>query len=146
MKRLLWIAVGTIGWAACKNADSKPANTMNAAQQEQVLRDSSKYTTIEWLDSTHKDLGQVKEGDVVTVAYRFRNSGTQPLIITNVAPSCGCTTSEMPQEAVFPRKESVIKAKFNSSGRMGENHKNITVTSNTQPNVTNLTFHVVVTK
>ena len=146
MKKILLMAVVAIGFAACKNADQRAAGKLTDEQKKNALKDSSNFTAIEWLDSTYKDLGQVKEGDVVAVSYRFKNSGNHNLIISDVSAECGCTTPDKPQEPIAPGKEGVIKAKFNSENKMGENQKHVYVLANTLPNSTTLAFHVTVTK
>ncbi len=108
--------------AGCKN---------NASTHKDVMHiDSTKLTTIEWLDSTHKNFGKIAEGQKLQVTFRFRNSGSQPLIIERVQPSCGCTIAEQPEAPVAPGQEDVIKASFNSEGREGINHKTLTVYAN----------------
>ncbi len=121
-------------------------------QQKQVTemkipKDSSQFTTLTWLDSTNRDYGTIPEGRKLEVAYRFINSGTKPLIIQRVQSSCGCTVAEQPEEPVLPGKEGVIKASFNSEGRVGVNNKTIYVLANTKGNQNNeVRFNVVVEK
>ena len=113
----------------------------------QIPKDSSLFTTIKWLDSTERDFGNIPEGQKLEVAYRFLNSGTKPLIIARVQPSCGCTVAEQPEEPVLPGKEGVIKASFNSEGRIGINHKKIYVIANTRGTESNeVQFSVTVQK
>src|SRR5690606_3303609 len=38
------------------------------------------------------DFGEIKEGEKVEHEFRFINTGSSPLIISNVQASCGCTT------------------------------------------------------
>jgi len=45
---------------------------------------------------------------------------------------------------VAPGEEGVVKASFNSQGRVGMNHKNMTVTTNTREQIQNLLFEVEV--
>ena len=108
-----------------------------------VLLDTSKLTKIEWIDSTF-DMGRVVEGEKLEVAFRFKNVGTHPLVISSIVPSCGCTVAEKPEEAVAPGNEGVVKAAFNSQGRIGLNHKNLTVNMNTREGTYNLKFAVEV--
>ena len=54
------------------------------------------------------------------------------LIITNVKPSCGCTTPEYTKEAIAPGASGEIKFEFNSAGRVGVQNKSITVKSNAE--------------
>ena len=47
-------------------------------------------TTVQIIDSVY-DFGKVLEGEVVEYSYRFKNEGTNPLIVSNASASCGCT-------------------------------------------------------
>src|SRR5687768_16018882 len=93
--------------------------------------DSSKFTTIEWIDST-RDYGKITEGQKLDVSFRFKNTGDKPLIIRSVKPGCGCTATEPPKEPIAPGAEGIIKASFNSEGREGPNSKDIFVDANTK--------------
>ena len=67
------------------------------------------------------------------MAYRFRNSGNKNLIIEDVRASCGCTVPEKPEKPLAPGEEGVIKAKFDSKGRVGPQSKTVTVVANAIP-------------
>jgi hypothetical protein len=118
------ISVVVIAAAGCNSGANEKA--VKAA-----LADTARYTTIEWLDST-KDYGKVPEGQQLDVAFRFKNTGTTPLVIGQVRPSCGCTVAEQPQKPIAPGGEGQIRAVFNSEGRTGINHKTLFVTANTK--------------
>ena len=147
MKKLL-IVICAAGLFACQTADEKTSAALTQEQKDKAARDSANFTTIEWLDSTVKNLGQIKEGQVVEVSYRFKNTGDKPLIIAGVTASCGCTVPEKPEKPIAPGQEDVIKAKFDSKGRpKGENRKDVFVTANTKPqSSTQLSFKVVITE
>jgi len=102
-------------------------------------------TSIQWIDSS-KNIGRISEGEKVEITYRFLNDGNAPLVISSVAPSCGCTVAEKPEEPVLPGKEGMIKASFNSMGRVGINHKTLTVYANIPDATYLLTFEVEVIK
>jgi hypothetical protein len=128
---------------SCRQGDVKT----NGGSAMQLPKDSSQYTNIKWLDSTVRDFGSIPEGQKLEVAYRFLNSGNKPLIIARVQPSCGCTVAEQPDEPIMPGKEGVIKASFNSEGRIGINHKKIYVIANTRGSQSNeVEFSVLVQK
>ena len=97
-----------------------------------ALADTARYTNILWLDSASRNYGTIPEGQKLDVAFRFRNSGSTPLVIGQVRPSCGCTIAEQPREPIAPGAEGQIKATFNSEGRSGINHKTLFVTANTK--------------
>jgi hypothetical protein len=136
MKRFLIFMLANISLTACNNADKSA--TANSTPDS---------TTIQWPDSTFRDFGRVKEGDVLEVSFRFINTGDKNLIISEVRPGCGCTDGQKPDEPIAPGKEGVIRAKFNSKGQhIGEARKSITVTANTKPSaVTELSFKAEVT-
>lgn len=48
------------------------------------------------------DFGSIPQGIPVTHVYEFVNSGKQPLEISMVSTSCGCTTPEFTKDAVNP--------------------------------------------
>lgn len=124
--RYLFFATLVVTLVAGCNSGAKKDGPITAA-----LADTARYTTIEWLDSA-RDYGKVLEGQKLDVAFRFRNTGTTPLVIGQVRPSCGCTIAEQPQEPIAPGNEGQIKAVFNSEGRSGINHKTLFVTANTK--------------
>jgi hypothetical protein len=75
------------------------------------------------------------------------NSGSKPLVISKVQPSCGCTVVDQSGEPVAPGKEGMIRAVFNSEGRVGVNHKTLYVIANTKgAEDTQLQFTVEVVK
>ena len=78
---------------------------------------------------TH-DFGTIAQGTPVSYEFKFKNTGDQPLVISNVVASCGCTTPEYTKDTpVLPGKTATIKAGYNAAA-MGAFNKSITVTSN----------------
>jgi hypothetical protein len=76
------------------------------------------------------NFGDISQGDVVEHTFKFKNSGTQPLVIERVDVTCGCTTPAWSKEPVMPGKYGFVTAKFDSSGKLGQQKKAITVHSN----------------
>lgn len=96
---------------------------------EHLLKDS---TTVEVIDKEF-NFGKVSDGEKVEFNYRFKNTGTKPLVVTGTSASCGCTIPEKPEQPILPGATGFIKIVFNSKGRVGTAHKTITVTANTIP-------------
>lgn len=113
------------------SVDKQSVDSAKRAQQLNAATDSANFTQIQWIDSTHQNLGKVKEGSVLEVSWRFKNTGTKPLIISNVNASCGCTVAEKPEAPVAAGAEGVIKAKFDSKDRQGMQRKDVYVLANT---------------
>jgi hypothetical protein len=81
-----------------------------------------------WKATTH-DFGKIVQGKPVSSEFTFKNTGSIPLVISNVQGSCGCTVTDYTKEAVAPGKEGMVKATFNSA-RTGVFSKTVTVTAN----------------
>ena len=96
------------------------------AQEEQAAADGPLIT----FEETTFDFGDIYQGDKVEHIFKFENSGNQPLIITNVQTTCGCTASEWPREPVMPGDAANLKVNFDSSGKAGRQNKVISVISN----------------
>lgn len=112
---------------SCNVRDEKKTSIDTLNEQ-----DSLAQTSVLMIDSVF-DFGNINEGDIAEFSFRFKNSGTKPLIVTNTSASCGCTVPERPEQPIMPGKEGFIKVKFNSSRREGEMHKQVTVVSNANP-------------
>ncbi len=118
---------------SCNNEDQKQeTKPMTKEEIEQAKNDTSRFTTLEWIDPTTKNLGALKKDQTIEITYRFKNTGDNMLIIEDVIPTCGCTIPEKPQQPFAPGEEGLIKAKFNGSGS-GMITKNIRVVANTNP-------------
>ena len=76
------------------------------------------------------DFGRLIEGEKTVCGYRFRNAGEDTLVIENVRTSCGCTAALVSAKRVAPGEEGEIHVTFDSTGRLGETHKTMTVFSN----------------
>lgn len=114
---------------------------------QKVIGDTTNYTTIQWIDSSYQELGNVKEGEVAEISWRFKNTGNKPLIIVNTNAACGCTVAEKPEQPIPPGEEGVIKAIFNSKGQFGMYRRGVDVLANTKKgNLHALSFGVRVEK
>lgn len=126
---LVVLISGTIGWMGCISEEA-PASDGTAEAATAAMADSSNFTSIQWIDSV-KNLGRLMEGQKAEVTFRFKNTGSKPLVIASVNASCGCTVPEKPEKPIMPGGEGSIKAVFDSNGRQGNNHKTISVSANT---------------
>lgn len=126
MRRLFFLATAILFFTGC---DVRKKDKQANIPVQQEIKDP---TTVQLIDSVY-DFGKVAEGDIVEFSYRFKNTGTNPLVVTNVAASCGCTVADKPEAPVKPGETGLIKVKFNSDKRPGEAHKTVTVTSNANP-------------
>ena len=71
------------------------------------------------LKETAYDFGQVKEGDIVTHVFIFKNIGDEPLMINRVRTTCGCTAVLLSQKTLNPGEKGKLEVKFNTRGYEG---------------------------
>ncbi|OON67032.1 DUF1573 domain-containing protein [Hymenobacter sp. CRA2] len=79
---------------------------------------------------TQFDFSNVAEGNMATHEFKFKNTGNQPVVISNVQASCGCTTPDWTKTPILPGKTGFVRAAYNSAGRPGQFNKTVTITSN----------------
>ena len=106
-------------------------------------------TTVEYETMVY-DYGEVKEGAKVKYSYKFKNTGSEPLVISDAKGSCGCTVPDWPREPIAPGASGEIKVEFDSKGKGTDDGskqtKRVTVTANTNPAQTYLTISGIVKK
>ena len=62
------------------------------------------------------DLGKIKVSNPATATFTVTNIGTDPLIIEQANPTCGCTISKYTKEPIAPGKTGTIEATYNAAG------------------------------
>lgn len=61
------------------------------------------------------DLGKVKQGVPATATFVVKNIGTEPLIIEQANPTCGCTMGDYTKSPIAPGKTGTITATYNAA-------------------------------
>ncbi|MFO7869115.1 MAG: DUF1573 domain-containing protein [Bacteroidales bacterium] len=95
--------------------------TLSMVAQEK--QDSIKF------DKTMHDFKTLSQGGDGTCQFTFVNEGDNPIILSNVRSSCGCTVPKWPRKPIQPGESGVIDVKYNTN-RIGRFNKSITVSSN----------------
>lgn len=114
-----------IGVFSCRKKGEAPPEVK---LQAELLKDT---TTIVFIDSTTFAFDTIMQDEKVKHVFRLVNSGNKNLLIANAYGSCGCTVPEYPKEPVKPGDTATIHVTFNSAGKQGEQHKNVTLVCNT---------------
>lgn len=83
---------------------------------------------IKFEKETH-DYGTIKQYGDGSSEFKFTNTGSEPLMISNAKGSCGCTVPEWPREPIAPGETGVIKVKYDTK-RVGPFGKSVTLQSN----------------
>jgi hypothetical protein len=76
------------------------------------------------------NFGVIQEADgPVTHVFEFTNTGAEPLVITNVRATAGCTVPEWTRQPVRPGEKGSIKVVFNPRNMPGRFNKSMVVSS-----------------
>jgi len=75
------------------------------------------------------DYGTIKQGADGGCEFKFKNTGKEPLIISNARGSCGCTVPQWPKDPILPGQTGVLKVNYDTK-RVGPINKTVTITSN----------------
>ena len=82
------------------------------------------------------NFGRMKEGEKREHDFTFTNTGKEDLIIEDCKGSCGCTVPEWPKDPIKPGQTAAIKVKFDSTKKEKDQEKSVTITANTEPELT----------
>ncbi len=104
--------------------------TLTLAQQAQPAQQQQPAEgPVMTFETTEIDYGTIEKGSDPLRVFRFRNTGTEPLVIKNARGSCGCTVPKWPREPIMPGEEGVIEVRYDTN-RIGPFTKTVTITTN----------------
>ncbi|CAN5855608.1 hypothetical protein BH11BAC7_BH11BAC7_13870 [soil metagenome] len=124
MKKLLLLPLFVLG-----------SMTVSKAQAPVTSGMETKNGPVMTFEVLEYNFGAIKQGEIVTREFKFKNTGREPLIINNAVGSCGCTVPDYPKEPIKPNGSGVIKVTFNSAGKMGQQDKTVTLTYDTDKTI-----------
>lgn len=90
---------------------------------------------IEVPDNEH-NFGFLLPGQIIHHTFVIKNVGTSDLIIADVTPGCGCTTTLLQEKIIPPGKSVSLNAELTAQTADGVMRKNISITSNDPKNPT----------
>jgi hypothetical protein len=77
------------------------------------------------------NFGQIESNKPVKHYFVFYNSGTAPLLLKDVKPSCHCTTPDWPRQPLKPKDSAKITVTFDPKDDAGKVfNKSVVVTTN----------------
>lgn len=83
------------------------------------------------IDEPSHDFGTIAEVDgLASHTFLIKNTGSDPLVITRVTASCGCTRPEWTKSPIEPGKTGEVTISYNPKGRPGPFLKSVAVLSN----------------
>ncbi|MGE8433272.1 MULTISPECIES: DUF1573 domain-containing protein [Chryseobacterium] len=98
---------------------------------------------IKW-KSESIDVGNIPQGKPKIIRFEFTNTSSKPIIIQNVAPSCGCTTADYTKTPIQPGKKGFVEASYNAAAA-GPFMKTVNVTTSESKTPKTLSFKGTVT-
>lgn len=87
---------------------------------------------IEFENTKHNFGSFLEAAGVQTTTFKFKNTGTSPLILNSVRASCGCTTPKWTRDPIAPNGSGEITVSYNPKNRPGAFNKTVTVGSNAE--------------
>lgn len=134
------IETPTANTALVAPAETKPEmrsfspqdNQRPEPQMEQPAVPAGPTTTVSFAEMNH-DFGNVKQDTKNTYVFKFKNTGSNPLIIQNAQGSCGCTVPKYPKEPINPGASGEIEVEYSPGKQEGNQSKTVTITANTEP-------------
>jgi len=125
-------AMSLVLFTSCKDDASKKVKSENVAQAAQRDAVAKNFAAITF-DKTEHDFGTINEGDQVETTFKFTNTGTAPLLISNIKGSCGCTVPDnYPKQPIAPGASGEFSVKYNSTNKPNLKTNTVTVTANTE--------------
>ncbi len=103
--------------------------SISCSQSSEVDTKADKQAPFIKFEFLEYDYGNIDQGDDGTCEFVFKNTGKDPLVLSNVRPSCGCTVPKWSKEPIKGGDESGIEVKYNTK-KAGSFSKSITVYSN----------------
>lgn len=85
-------------------------------------------------EATVHDFGRIPLQSDATCEFEFTNTGSVPLVLSQVKASCGCTVPEWPREPILPGEKGIIKVKYTTVNRPNVINKAVIVHSNADNN------------
>lgn len=135
-----------------KDALIKPRPAVNAKKSELRLPDKKKRASkarvtnpnannpnapVIAFETLEHDYGTFMQGGDGVYEFKFKNEGKEPLILSNVRSSCGCTIPTWPKHPIMPGESEIIKVKYDTK-RVGSFHKSIYIYSNAKKSTVTL--------
>ena len=134
MKKIFYtlVLVAFVVYSADAQSRRNVRQAETTAPEEPAFVPTAEGPKIEFEKTVH-DYGQIVQGANGEAEFKFRNVGSEPLVLSNVSASCGCTVPAWPREPIMPGDFGSITVRYNTAiiGHIG---RAVTVHSNSVEN------------
>ena len=144
-KAFIAITLGLLLLGACtrkpaQEGDFKVSDVHNPQTASGLSKKEAEKLPVITFETTKYDFGSVVQGERLSYAFKFKNTGKSNLIIYSSEATCGCTTSTPPKAPIRPGESGEITVTFDSKTQSGKVTKRILVAANTYPTENILTI------
>ncbi len=108
-----------------KNINKKTEKKVEAIKEVKVNKNAPEIT----FEQLEYNFGIIPYKGDGSCEFKFKNTGKEALVLTNVKSSCGCTIPTWPRNPIAKKQKETIKVKYDTK-RQGKFHKSITVYCN----------------
>jgi len=137
--------VSSIAAGGQSEAELKESLKEFEEEERKRIDEEKKSSTTLKFDKLRHDFGNVKPDSENTCKFKVTNTGSNPLIISEVSASCGCTTPHKPEQPIPPGQSDYIEVGFHPKpGQLNEIIKTVTVTANTMPKLSEISIRAFV--
>lgn len=138
MKKLLIMAVCLLSVSMAQAQTQKQKVSTSEVKVTGVTK-AENYAEIKF-DTLRHNFGKFsKNNPIVKCSFKFKNTGTAPLVIHQAFASCGCTVPTFTKEPIKPGETGAIDVTYNGTDKFpGHFQKTVTVRSNAISEVTRL--------
>lgn len=105
---------------------ANPGSQGNRVSQENKLVKKKAPRKIAFDKEIH-NFGTLKDGEIVSYSFVFRNTGESPFNVIKADKSCGCIDIKYSTNKILPGESSVIEIVFSTAGEWGNQIKSVTI-------------------
>jgi hypothetical protein len=129
MKKTIFLFVLVAFTAVSVNAQQQRVNLIGTPNDSDFVP-SVQGPEIQFEKLVH-NFGEIVQNSNGDVDFRFKNTGSEPLVLLDVRPSCGTCVSvrNWPREPIMPGQEGMVAVRYNTH-ILGDMGKTVTVLSN----------------
>jgi len=138
MKKILLTSLLIFGFGFISMAQDAHA----PAAKDTAAKENPNAAEMTFTQELH-DYGTIKQGADGSCEFKFKNTGKDPLIISNARGSCGCTVPTWPKEPILKGQTATIQVHYDTK-RVGAFTKTVTIESNAKTATKVLTIKGVV--
>lgn len=114
----LVIAISFTSFSQAVQTQSEKTKTVENQEVQKIAWDSQEY-----------DFGNIPQNLSAEAEFVFTNISDEPVIISKVKSSCGCTVTAYDKKPILPGESSTIMASYNAK-KIGAFRKTVRVTTN----------------